>query len=546
MNCCGCDMGAGLFGATNPKPLEPCWTSYKFVTNGDSDTLYVPQTAYYEVSISGIGGDINKAKERAPGTGFAIVRLIAGAPITVRYGDSTTLTQGDVAVQTSGTGTTDYRPGAKIRYVGAEWSSRKAEIITFDRALQVASAWRDWTFSNGQNMRFMSNNSAMVPVESGSWTNYPAGRQFWFVADVMFEETGEHFIAGIGDDVVRIMVDGQPVVWGPMNPEGVFHPKAHQEGRVNIAVAGKHQVLYWNANSDDRGRSSPVFSTLSIMTPSGKYIGQPNNADWRVFESTDDCSKQDMTPPTMTCWSFNVDALNESGINNFIVPVDGWYRIIVASGGQPLDGVMENNKGQGVIITELKAGETINFNLLSPARATLPNNRVVEAAAGSGMGRAGILYLAKNKQLKDTHSTSLASRPSWNGASPPESYKISSVVSGFPDMAHVPGNTAEYLIGRVTLEQGKYKFSTWGDDIAVVFFDGRHVVTSDGATGWDQKEFDVMFSGEHQIFIYNKNIPHNTPGWACLTIQDMSGNVVHEINTTDYKAIDTVYDCTGG
>lgn len=559
MNCCGCTPQAGITKGTPKYGRDPCLTVYDFLLLDENVFLNVPVTGLYEVSLANFGGNINKAAAGEKGTAYGIMTLSADSPLYINYGGNTVVYQGVSTLKvTSGEGSSDYRPGVKVRLIGTDSQMRMTSFTSLALALEANKAWRDTLYDNGRTMLDMSENRAIVPTRMGDWQSYPSDSRMVIPLTYTAPAAGEYKLYALSKTTIGVAVNGSVVQALRDNKGGAYAGYGALTAKITLKK-GENDIIIQNANTT--GKVTEIYTSFVLVDGAGNIVARPP-AVRQVYERINDCSGSDIKHPRMRCWFYDINTAGSTAADQPVtLSTPGWYQIVVAASGQPVETAIRDNAGQGVTVFEAKAGDIVTVHFGDYVYANLPDGRVVESQQGDGKGKgaARLLFISKTLDATKTYEAPIGNRPSWFEVSVDPRMKFTRVVSGFPNMSNVPGNMSMYLVGEVTLEAGTYVSTTWGDDVSIVFLDGQSINRSVGFPGgnasqwgaewgpwlgWDAlvKEFTVKEPGTHQIIIFNMNVPRNTPGWSCFTIQDKEGNVLHEVNT-EYFGLNTIYDC---
>ena len=225
---------------------------------------------------------------------------------------------------------------------------------------------------------------------------------------------------------------------------------------------------------------------------------------------------------TDPCWTHVTSTTALEG-EKVRVPATGYYVIEI---------------GNGLAIAWWVIGNTYTATKGTPSKLEI-NGKIY---TGENNGDITVRYIGDLTAKSVLHEWS--EQPSWKDRVAPATSGLDNFVSPFADARHVPGNTAMYVVNTFSAPAGNYLISTYGDDIARIYIDGALVTEAAGAGGWKlDVPHTLTANGEHQIIVYNKNIPDNTPGWCSASVKDGDGNIIYRLTANNGYGLSTVLEC---
>lgn len=225
---------------------------------------------------------------------------------------------------------------------------------------------------------------------------------------------------------------------------------------------------------------------------------------------------------TDPCWTHVTSTTALEG-EKVRVPATGYYVIEI---------------GDGLAIAWWVIGNTYTATKGTPSKLEI-NGKIY---TGENNGDITVRYIGDLTAKSVLHEWS--EQPSWKDRVAPATSGLDNFVSPFADVQHVPGNTAMYVVNTFSAPAGNYLISTYGDDIARIYIDGARVTEAAGPGGWKlDVPHTLTANGEHQIIVYNKNIPDNTPGWCSASVKDGDGNIIYRLTANNGYGLSTVLEC---
>lgn len=225
---------------------------------------------------------------------------------------------------------------------------------------------------------------------------------------------------------------------------------------------------------------------------------------------------------TDPCWTHVTSTTALEG-EKVRVPATGYYVIEI---------------GDGLAIARWVIGNTYTATKGTPSKLEI-NGKIY---TGENNGDITVRYIGDLTAKTVLHEWS--EQPSWRDRVAPATSGLDNFVSPFADARHVPGNTAMYVVNTFSAPAGNYLISTYGDDIARIYIDGARVTEAAGPGGWKlDVPHTLTANGEHQIIMYNKNIPDNTPGWCSASVKDGDGNIIYRLTANNGYGLNTVLEC---
>lgn len=225
---------------------------------------------------------------------------------------------------------------------------------------------------------------------------------------------------------------------------------------------------------------------------------------------------------TDPCWTHVTSTTALEG-EKVRVPATGYYVIEI---------------GDGLAIAWWVIGNTYTATKGTPSKLEI-NGKIY---TGENNGDITVRYIGDLTAKSVLHEWS--EQPSWKDRVAPATSGLDNFVSPFADAKHVPGNTAMYVVNTFSAPAGNYLISTYGDDVARIYIDGARVTEAAGAGGWKlDVPHTLTANGEHQIIVYNKNIPDNTPGWCSASVKDGDGNIIYRLTANNGYGLSTVLEC---
>lgn len=225
---------------------------------------------------------------------------------------------------------------------------------------------------------------------------------------------------------------------------------------------------------------------------------------------------------TDPCWTHVTSTTALEG-EKVRVPATGYYVIEI---------------GDGLAIAWWVIGNTYTATKGTPSKLEI-NGKIY---TGENNGDITVRYIGDLTAKSVLHEWS--EQPSWQDRVAPATSGLDNFVSPFADAHHVPGNTAMYVVNTFSAPAGNYLISTYGDDIARIYIDGALVTEAAGLGGWKlDVPHTLTANGEHQIIVYNKNIPDNTPGWCSASVKDGDGNIIYRLTANNGYGLSTVLEC---
>lgn len=194
--------------------------------------------------------------------------------------------------------------------------------------------------------------------------------------------------------------------------------------------------------------------------------------------------------------------------------------------------------GDGLAIAWWVIGNTYTATKGTPSKLEI-NGKIY---TGENNGDITVRYIGDLTAKSVLHEWS--EQPSWEDRVAPATSGLDNFVSPFADARHVPGNTAMYVVNTFSAPAGNYLISTYGDDVSRIYIDGARVTEAAGPGGWKlDVPHTLTTNGEHQIIVYNKNIPDNTPGWCSASVKDGDGNIIYRLTANNGYGLSTVLEC---
>lgn len=225
---------------------------------------------------------------------------------------------------------------------------------------------------------------------------------------------------------------------------------------------------------------------------------------------------------TDPCWTHVTSTTALEG-EKVRVPATGYYVIEI---------------GDGLAIAWWVIGNTYTATKGTPSKLEI-NGKIY---TGGNNGDITVRYIGDLTAKTVLHEWS--EQPPWKDRVAPATSGLDNFVSPFADAKHVPGNTAMYVVNTFSAPAGNYLISTYGDDVARIYIDGARVTEAVGAGGWKlDVPHTLTANGEHQIIVYNKNIPDNTPGWCSASVKDGDGNIIYRLTANNGYGLSTVLEC---
>ena len=225
---------------------------------------------------------------------------------------------------------------------------------------------------------------------------------------------------------------------------------------------------------------------------------------------------------TDPCWTHVTSTTALEG-EKVRVPATGYYVIEI---------------GDGLAIAWWVIGNTYTATKGTPSKLEI-NGKIY---TGKNNGDITVRYIGDLTAKTVLHEWS--EQPSWKDRVAPATSGLDNFVSPFADAQHVPGNTAMYVVNTFSAPAGNYLISTYGDDVARIYIDGARVTEAAGSGGWKlDVPHTLTANGEHQIIVYNKNIPDNTPGWCSASVKDGDGNIIYRLTANNGYGLSTVLEC---
>jgi hypothetical protein len=225
---------------------------------------------------------------------------------------------------------------------------------------------------------------------------------------------------------------------------------------------------------------------------------------------------------TDPCWTHVTSTTALEG-EKVRVPATGYYVIEI---------------GDGLAIAWWVIGNTYTATKGTPSKLEI-NGKIY---TGENNGDITVRYIGDLTAKSVLHEWS--EQPSWKDRVAPATSGLDNFVSPFADAKHVPGNTAMYVVNTFSAPAGNYLISTYGDDVARIYIDGARVTEAAGSGGWKlDVPHTLTTNGEHQIIVYNKNIPDNTPGWCSASVKDGDGNIIYRLTANNGYGLSTVLEC---
>lgn len=225
---------------------------------------------------------------------------------------------------------------------------------------------------------------------------------------------------------------------------------------------------------------------------------------------------------TDPCWTHVTSTTALEG-EKVRVPATGYYVIEI---------------GDGLAIAWWVIGNTYTATKGTPSKLEI-NGKIY---TGENNGDITVRYIGDLTAKSVLHEWS--EQPSWKDRVAPATSGLDNFVSPFADAQHVPGNTAMYVVNTFSAPAGNYLISTYGDDVARIYIDGARVTEAVGSGGWKlDVPHTLTTNGEHQIIVYNKNIPDNTPGWCSASVKDGDGNIIYRLTANNGYGLSTVLEC---
>lgn len=225
---------------------------------------------------------------------------------------------------------------------------------------------------------------------------------------------------------------------------------------------------------------------------------------------------------TDPCWTHVTSTTALEG-EKVRVPATGYYVIEI---------------GDGLAIAWWVIGNTYTATKGTPSKLEI-NGKIY---TGENNGDITVRYIGDLTAKSVLHEWS--EQPSWKDRVAPATSGLDNFVSPFADARHVPGNTAMYVVNTFSAPAGNYLISTYGDDVARIYIDGARVTEAAGSGGWKlDVPHTLTTNGEHQIIVYNKNIPDNTPGWCSASVKDGDGNIIYRLTANNGYGLSTVLEC---
>ncbi|UVN00309.1 MAG: hypothetical protein [Bacteriophage sp.] len=225
---------------------------------------------------------------------------------------------------------------------------------------------------------------------------------------------------------------------------------------------------------------------------------------------------------TDPCWTHVTSTTALEG-EKVRVPATGYYVIEI---------------GDGLAIAWWVIGNTYTATKGTPSKLEI-NGKIY---TGENNGDITVRYMGDLTAKTVLHEWS--EQPSWQDRVAPATSGLDNFVSPFADAKHVPGNTAMYVVNTFSAPAGNYLISTYGDDVARIYIDGARVTEAAGFGGWKlDVPHTLTANGEHQIIVYNKNIPDNTPGWCSASVKDGDGNIIYRLTANNGYGLSTVLEC---
>lgn len=225
---------------------------------------------------------------------------------------------------------------------------------------------------------------------------------------------------------------------------------------------------------------------------------------------------------TDPCWTHVTSTTALEG-EKVRVPATGYYVIEI---------------GDGLAIAWWVIGNTYTATKGTPSKLEI-NGKIY---TGENNGDITVRYIGDLTAKSVLHEWS--EQPSWKDRVAPATSGLDNFVSPFADAQHVPGNTAMYVVNTFSAPAGNYLISTYGDDVARIYIDGARVTEAAGSGGWKlDVPHTLTTNGEHQIIVYNKNIPDNTPGWCSASVKDGDGNIIYRLTANNGYGLSTVLEC---
>lgn len=225
---------------------------------------------------------------------------------------------------------------------------------------------------------------------------------------------------------------------------------------------------------------------------------------------------------TNPCWTHVTSTTALEG-EKVRVPATGYYVIEI---------------GDGLALAWWVIGNTYIATKGTPSKLEI-NGKIY---TGENNGDITVRYIGDLTAKTVLHEWS--EQPSWKDRVAPATSGLDNFVSPFADAQHVPGNTAMYVVNTFSAPAGNYLISTYGDDVARIYIDGARVTEAAGSGGWKlDVPHTLTTNGEHQIIVYNKNIPDNTPGWCSASVKDGDGNIIYRLTANNGYGLSTVLEC---